>query len=230
MDGETAVVTGASRGIGAAVARRFAEDGGHVVICARDADDLAAVAADIRAEGGTVTTVRADVRDEFDVERLMERAARAGHGIDTVVANAGVYHGPPGETPLPGESYAAVDDHLRTNVRGVFATVREAVPHLAPEARVLVTSGRVAREPKPGYGSYAVSKAAAEAVAGQFAATLDSPVGVVDPGQVATGLAGGNGFDPADVAEQFLWAAREADPDAVDGAVLDRRDWREATR
>lgn len=230
MDGETAVVTGASRGIGAAVARRFAEAGARVVICAREADALETVAADIREADGTVTTVRADVRDEFDVERLMERAARAGGDVDTVVANAGVYHGDPGETPLSRESYAAFDDHLRTNARGAFATVREAVPHLEPEARVLVTSGRVARERKPGYGSYAVSKAAAEAVAAQFAAILDQPVGVVDPGQVETDLTGGRGLDPADVAEQFRWAASEADPDTVDGAVLDRRDWREATR
>ena len=230
MDGETAVVTGASRGIGAAVARRFAEDGAHVVICARDADALEAVAAEITGADGTVTTLRADVRDEFDIERLMERAACAGDGIDTVVANAGIYHGDPGETPLSGESYAAFDDHLRTNVRGVFATVREAVPHLAPGARVLVTSGRIAREQAAGDGSYAVSKAAAEAVAAQFAAVLDCPVGVVDPGRVATDLADGDGFDPADVAEQFRWAARDADPDAVDGAVIDRRDWREATR
>ncbi len=230
MDGQTAVVTGTSRGIGAAVARRFADAGARVVICAREADALEAVAGEIREADGTVTAMRADVRDEFDVERLMERAARGSDSIDTVVANAGVYHGDPGATPLPAESYAAFDDHLRTNARGVFATIREAGPHLAPGARVLVTSGAVAREPEAGFGSYAVSKAAAEAVAAQFAAAFDQPVGVVDPGQVATDLAGDRGFDPADVADQFLWAARDADPETVDGAVLDRRNWREATR
>jgi NAD(P)-dependent dehydrogenase (short-subunit alcohol dehydrogenase family) len=232
MDGQTAVVTGASRGIGAAVAGRFAEAGAHVLICARDVDPLEAVASDIREHGGSVTAMRADVRDEFDVERLLERAAREGDskGIDIVLANAGVYHGTPGETPLPGESYAAFDDHLRTNARGVFATIREAVPHLTPEARVLVTSGRVAREQTAGYGSYAVSKATAEAVAAQFAVSLDPPVGVVDPGQVETDLTGGRGLDPADVTEQFYWAAADADPDTLDGAVRDRQDWREATR
>jgi len=232
MDGQTAVVTGASRGIGAAVTRHFADAGAHVVICARNAEPLEAVASDSHEHGGSVTAVRADVRDEFDVERLLERAAREGDndGVDIVVANAGVYHGNPGETPLPRDSYAAFDDHLRTNARGVFATVREAVPHLTSHARVLVTSGRVARESAAGYGSYAVSKAAAEAVATQFAAALDQPVGVVDPGQVETDLTGGRGLDPADVAEQFRWAAVDADPDTLDGAVLDRRDWREATR
>jgi NAD(P)-dependent dehydrogenase (short-subunit alcohol dehydrogenase family) len=232
MDGQTAVVTGASRGIGVAVARRFAGAGAHVVVCARETDPLKEVATEICEDGGAVTAVRADVRDEFDIERLLERAARAGEsdGVDTVVANAGVYHGTPGETPLPTESYAAFDDHFRTNARGVFATVREAVPHLRADARVLVTSGRVAREPGAGYGSYAVSKAAAEAVACQFGAALDVPVGVVDPGQVGTELTGGRGLDPADVAEQFRWAARDADAETIDGAVLDHRDWREATR
>jgi NAD(P)-dependent dehydrogenase (short-subunit alcohol dehydrogenase family) len=230
MDGATTVVTGASRGIGAAVARRFADAGAHVVICARETDPLEAVASAIRDGGGGVTAVRADVRDEFDVERLLETAARVGGRIDTVVANAGVYHGMAGETPLSEESYAAFDDHLRTNVRGVFATVREARPHLATDARLLVTSGAIARNPAAGYGSYAVSKAAAEAIARQFAASMDQSVGVVDPGQVATDLSGGRGHDPEDVAEQFLWAARDADHETVDGTVVDRRTWREHTR
>jgi len=230
MDGRTALVTGASRGIGAAVARRFAAAGAHVVICGRDDDSLGTVATDIRESGGEATACRADVRDEFDVERLAERAARDGDGIDCVVANAGVYHGPPGETPLTRESYSAFDDHLRTNTRGVFATVVEARPHLEPDARVLVTSGAVARTARSGFGSYAVSKAAAEALARQFATCLDQPVGVVDPGQVATDLTDGRGKDPEAVAEMFLWAARDADPDTVDGGVLDRRTYREATR
>jgi NAD(P)-dependent dehydrogenase (short-subunit alcohol dehydrogenase family) len=230
MDGQTAVVTGASRGIGAAVARAFADAGAHVVVCARDLEPLEDVAADIRERGGTASAVRADVRDEYDVERLMETAAREGGSIDTVVANAGVYHGDPGETPLAEESYSAVDDHVRTNARGVFATVREAVPHLAGDARVLVTSGSVAREAKPGYGSYAVSKAAAEALARGFAADLDQAVGVVDPGVVGTEVTGGQGREPESVAGQFVWAATDAPAEEVDGEVVDLKAWRAATR
>ena len=230
MDGQTAVVTGASRGIGAAVARAFADAGAHVVVCARDLEPLEDVAADIRERGGTASAVRADVRDEYDVEQLMETAAREGGSIDTVVANAGVYHGDPGETPLAEESYSAVDDHVRTNARGVFATVREAVPHLAGDARVLVTSGSVAREAKPGYGSYAVSKAAAEALARGFAADIDQAVGVVDPGVVGTEVTGGQGREPESVAGQFVWAATDAPAEEVDGEVVDLKAWRAATR
>jgi hypothetical protein len=94
----------------------------------------------------------------------METAACVGDGIDHLVPNAGVYHGTPGETPLPSDSYATFDDTLRTNIRGVFAAVREAGPHLNGDARVLIPTESVARDPAPGLGSYAVSKAGAEAV------------------------------------------------------------------
>lgn len=236
MDGLTAVVTGASRGIGAAVARRFAAAGARVVACAREQDALDEVvanveqASDVAQADGEIEGMRADVRDEFDVERLMETAARESEGgIDVVVACAGVYHGAPGETPLSSEPYSAFDDTLRTNARGVFATIREALPHLADDARVLVPSGGVAREPKPGYGSYAVSKAAAEAVALGFAADLDFAVGVVDPGQVATDLTGGGGRDPADAAALFEWAATEASVEEVDGQIVGLKEFRKAT-
>ena len=231
MDGATAVVTGASRGIGEQIAHTVAGVGAHTVICARDAEALERVEADIRDAGGSVTAIRTDVRDEYDVERLVETATREGNGaIQYVVANAGVYHGTAGETPLTEESYAAFDDHLRTNARGVFSTIREAVPHLGPDARIVVPTGVVAREGMPGYGSYAVSKAAAEAVARGFAAELDVPVGAVDPGQVATDLSGDGGRDPESVAEMVLWALRDADPSALDAGILDWGDYRSATR
>ncbi|WP_256687229.1 SDR family oxidoreductase [Halococcus qingdaonensis] len=229
MDDTIALVTGVSRGVGRAVAHRFAEEGAHVVGCARSTDALDELAADADELDGEITTQRADVRDEYDVERFCETAAGVG-GIDLVVANAGVYHGPAGETPLADESYAAFDDHLRTNARGVFATVREAVPHLADDARVLVPTGAIAREAQAGFGSYAVSKAAAEALVRGFATELDSSVGLLDLGQVATDLAGEAGRDPADIAGMFVWAATEADDDELDGSVLDLRAWRQATR
>jgi NAD(P)-dependent dehydrogenase (short-subunit alcohol dehydrogenase family) len=230
MDGQTAVVTGASRGIGEAVARRFADEGARVVVSARKEDALDEVVAAISEAGGDAISLRADVRDEYDVERLMETAARESDGgIDVVVACAGVYHGDPGETPLSDESYAAFDDTLRTNARGVFATVREAVPHLVSDARVLVPSGSVAREEQPGYGSYAASKAAAEALVRGFAVELDATVGVVDPGTVATDLTGGQGRDPEDAADLFRWAAIDAPAEDVDGEILGLKEFRKAT-
>ncbi|QCJ46175.1 SDR family NAD(P)-dependent oxidoreductase [Haloprofundus sp. MHR1] len=230
MDDTTVVVTGASRGIGRSVAAAFAAEGARVVACARDDEALDELAAAVDESGGAILTQRADVRDEFDVERLMERAAREGRPIDVLVACAGVSHGTPGEMPTAEESYARFDDTMRTNVRGVFAAVKEAVPHMADDARVLVPSGSVAREAKAGMGSYAVSKAAAEALARGFAADLSQTVGVVDPGLVATDLTDGRGRDPDDAASMFVWAATEADASELDGEILDLRTWKEATR
>jgi NAD(P)-dependent dehydrogenase (short-subunit alcohol dehydrogenase family) len=226
MDDTTVVITGGSQGIGAACVRAFADAGATVVACARDPEPIEAMAGDL----DDVEAVRADVRDEYDVERLMETAARVGGPIDVVVANAGVNHGPPGEMPLDEEPYSRFDDTLRTNVRGVFTTVKEAVPHLAPDARVLVTSGSVAREAKPGMGAYAVSKAGAEALVRGFAVDLDQSVGVVDPGLVATDVTGGQGRDPEDVAPMFRWAATDCPAEDLDGEVVDLRTWKTATR
>jgi len=226
MDG-TAVVTGATRGIGRAVAEALAEAGARVVVCARDAD---AVEETVDALPGEATGMRADVRDEFDVERLMETAARFGPGgVDYVVANAAVLHGEPGQMPLPAESYAAFDDTMRTNVRGVLAAAKEALPHMPAEGRIVVPTGSVAREAMRGMGTYAVSKAAAEAIARGLAVDCEQTVGCVDPYRVATDLSGGQGRDPADAAELFLWALRDAPADQLDGAILSPEDHEAAT-
>jgi 3-oxoacyl-[acyl-carrier protein] reductase len=224
----TVVVTGGTRGIGRATAERLAEAEARVVVCARDGD---AVTETADALPGEVEGLRADVRDEYDVERLMETAARFGSGgVDHVVAAAAVAHGRPGETPLDEESYAAFDDTMRTNVRGVLAAVREALPHMPEEGRVVVPTGSVAREAIQGGGAYAVSKAGAEAVARGLAADCSQTVGCVDPGLVATDLTGGEGRDPEDAAEFVHWALAEADVEDLDGAVLGLADWKAATR
>ncbi|WP_396612002.1 SDR family NAD(P)-dependent oxidoreductase [Haloferax sp. S1W] len=230
MNDTTVVVTGASTGIGAAVARTFGRAGATVVACARDRDALDEVVADIEADGGTATGLRADVRDEFDMERLMETAARDGGAIDVLVANAAITHGTPGEMPMADEAYTVFDDTLRTNVRGVFTAVKEALPHMPDDARILVPSGSVARTAKPGMGAYAVSKAAAEGLARQFAADCSQTVGIVDPGVVNTDRTGGQGRDPEDAAEMVRWAAAEADADSLDGKVVELAAWKKATR
>lgn len=221
---ETVVVTGATGGVGAAVVRAFADDGATVVASGYDAETVESLADTV----GCVA-VRADVRDEYDLERLMEEASKAGgtSGVDVVVPCAAVYHGTAGETPLDEVAYSAFDQTVRTNARGVFATVREALPHVPADGRVVVPTSGVARDADPGYGAYAVSKAATEGVARQFAADCEQVVGCVDPGAVNTGLHGGGGRAPDDVAGLFTWAASV--PEELDGAVLDVEDWEHAT-
>jgi NAD(P)-dependent dehydrogenase (short-subunit alcohol dehydrogenase family) len=258
----TVAITGATSGIGRAVAEAFVEAGAFVAVSGRDGDAVDRTVAELNgangeegangangeegdgdgddgtAEGdgadspaGTAWGERVDVRDEFDLERFFQRAAREGGPIDVVLANAAVFHGAPGERPTDELSYADYDDTMRTNARGVFATVAEAVPHLADDARVIVPSGSVAHESKAGMGAYAVSKAAAEAVARGFAADLDAAVGVVDPGLVATDLTGmERARDPESVAPLFVWAATEAPAADLNGERLGLREWKSATR
>lgn len=222
MDEYTVVVTGANGAIGRAVAERFAEADASVVAGVhRETDRF-----DDRPD---IETSRTDTRDEFDVEWLMKEAAGTGN-IDLVVPCAVVFHGDPGEQQLAETGYEAFDNEYRTNARGVFAAVREALPHLAADARVLVPSGQVAVETQPGYGGYAVSKAAAEAVARQYAAEIEQAVGVVDPGVVESDLSGGTGRSPADVAGLFHWAATELAPEALNGERVGLADWKRATR
>lgn len=226
MSDFTAVITGASRGIGAAVTKILAENGGELVIGARDEATVEPIANDRSA-----AAVAVDVRDEDAVRTFIREAAETLGEIDVLIPNAGVYHGPSGSTPLPDESYDRYDDHLATNARGVFATIKEAVPYLTDDARVLVPSGKPAREPTEGAGSYGVSKAAAEAVARGFAADLSQVVGVIDPGQVQTELTEKDyGREPGDVAPMYLWAARKAPADTINGNVTGIKVWLQATR
>ncbi len=218
MDDTTAVVTGGTDGLGRAVAAAFADAGARVVVGARDADALAATTEQL---GEDVRGLRTDVRDEFDLERLAETAARFGPGgVDVVIPCAAVYYGEYGETPLPEQSYAAFDDTMRTNARGVFATVKETLAHVPADGRVVVPTRNFTHESRPGYGAYAVSTAAAAALVRGFAADCEQAVGAVDPGPVATDLTGGEGRDPDEAAAMIRWAATELDPDALDGEVL----------
>ncbi|QKY17255.1 SDR family oxidoreductase [Halorubrum sp. CBA1229] len=258
----TVAITGATSGIGRAVAEAFVDEGAFVAVSGRDGAAVDRTVAELNgaagdgdgpedADGdapagdgdapagddgagpaaGTAWGERVDVRDEFDLERFFQRAAREGGPIDVVFANAAVFHGAPGERPTDELSYADYDDTMRTNARGVFATIAEAVPHLADDARVIVPSGSVAHESKAGMGAYAVSKAAAEAVARGFAADLEAAVGVVDPGLVATDLTGKErARDPESVAPLFVWAATEAPAEDLNGERLGLREWKKATR
>ncbi len=227
----TVVITGGTRGIGRAVADAFAERGAQVVICGREIERVEQAVEQLNTDHENVSGLAVDVRDESAVQRLFEHAEERGGSIDIVVANAAINHGTPGEMPLDGESYEQFDETLATNVRGVFSTLKEAVPRLASDGRLLVPSGSVARKAKKAMGSYAVSKAAAEAIARGFSVDIDQPVCVVDPGLVATDLTGiQKARDAADIAPLYLWVATEANPEAIDGEIVDLRMWKQSTR
>jgi len=227
IDG-TVLITGASGGIGTAVAEEFGAEGWRTILCARSEGDLETTAAAVEGAGGTPVVRRLDVREENDV--FMALSETVEDGLDVVIPAAATMPHGPGQRPLDEERYEDFRSVMDTNVYGLFAVVREALQFISPEGRVLVPSGSVAREPAEGMGAYAVSKAAAEGLVRGFSADVDQPVGVVDPGIVATDLTGGKGRDPADVGGMFRWAALECPAENLDGSVVDLRQWKKATR
>ena len=216
MDG-TVVITGAGTPLADRVAGAFAANGAHVAIGGPDQDAVDAVTESIEANGGSATPARVDARDEFDLERFVETASRAGGGIDVVVPTASVAHDEPGEQPLPSTSYSAYDDTMRANARGAFATIREAVPHLDPAGRVVIPV--VQPTERAGAGVFAVSQTARLAVMRGFAADLDQAVAAVAI-DVVPGASADAAVDEA--ADRIVWAGTEAT--AIDGTLLDGTD------
>lgn len=158
--GKTALVTGASRGIGEAVARVLARRGAHVVLAARDAAALDAVAGAIRGEGGVAETVVIDVaRADAAVSVVREIDARVG-GLDLIVANAGVGPAPGG----PTYAWETVRDACHTNFCGAIATLTAVLPDMVRRDRghVVGIGSISARAALPGALAYATPKAGLE--------------------------------------------------------------------
>lgn len=224
MSSRNVLITGASGGLGTAIASSFGERGAHVTLCARSKADLSETADLVQERGGEVTIAPVDVRDENQVSIVFTDIAPKR--IDIIFAAAGINTAPPREAPLTEESYDDFDDIINTNVRGLFTTLREGIRSMPEDGRVIVPSGKIAREPTSGMGAYAVSKAAAEGVVRGFAADAEQTVGIVYPGFVATELTYGKGRDPSSVSELFIWAATECPDNQINGNVVTLGDWK----
>ncbi len=180
------IVTGASSGIGRALALAAARKDYAVVICARRGDRLDEVAAAIRAEGGTCSTVVADVRSLTTPQLLLDAARALGGRVDAVANVAGM--GAPGT--LLEQSDAAIAAQWDVHVAAPLRIARAALPALiATRGQLIFVGSGLARVPAPGFGAYAPAKAAIRAAAAQLRRELrDDGVGVtyVDPGAVDT--------------------------------------------
>jgi 3-oxoacyl-[acyl-carrier protein] reductase len=182
-----AIVTGASRGIGAAVAERLAGDGFVVVNYSGDAAPAEALAHKIEAKGGRALTAKADVSDPAAVRRMFDAAETAFGGIDVVVNNAGI---------MTLSSIADTDDatferQMNVNFKGTFNTLREAAARLRDGGRIINFSSSVVGLLQPTYGVYAATKAAVEAMTSVLAKELrgrNITVNAVAPGPTATDL------------------------------------------
>lgn len=170
MIGKVAVVTGASRGIGRAIAERFARDGARVVInYARSVGQAEQVVAGIRQRGGEAIAVQADMGQPTEIPQLFELTTERLGGLDILVNNAGAYEARPLERTDEAH-YAALFD---VNVRGVLLASQEAARRFGDTGgRIINISSGAAQAAVPGGAIYAASKAAVEALTRCHAAEL----------------------------------------------------------
>jgi len=184
LQGKRVFITGASSGIGAALAREFARQGANVALGARRADRLEALAEEIRAAGGEALALPCDVTDRPSLDAAFARAAEAWGGVDVAVANAGF--GVSG--PMARLTTADYRRQLETNVFGVIDTAYAAMPYLeAAKGRLVLVSSVLGRVGSPGTSAYCVSKFAVTGLAESIVYELaERGVGVtmVTPGLI----------------------------------------------
>lgn len=190
LDGKKALVTGASRGIGRAIARRLAAEGAVVAVGVRKDEDGASVVAEIEASGGRAQAVRLDVADAASVATGVERAARPDRRLDVVVNNAGSG----GPTPLTGDARSdeAFSRIVDVNLTGTWRVVRAVLPFLSEGGRIVNLSSVVGRFGVAGMAAYCAAKHGVIGLTRTFALEL-APRGVtvnaVCPGWVDTEMA-----------------------------------------
>lgn len=187
LDGRVAMISGGSRGLGRALARRFAEEGAAVSVCARGEDDLARVAEAVRSAGGRSVAVPADVSSARDVERWFEATEAALGTPDVVVNNASVLGPLVPVEDFPEDAWREV---LEVNLTGAFLCARAAVPRLRrTRGSIIHVSSGVGDHGRPEWGAYSVSKNGVEALSEMMAGELEEDgvrSNVVDPGAMRT--------------------------------------------
>ena len=223
LEGKVALITGGSRGIGAATAKKLAEEGADVAFTYASSSERAAeVARAIEAKGRRALPIAADNRDAAAVEAAVERTVATLGRLDILVNNAGIFV----VGPVDKLTVADFDETVAVNVRAAFAASRAAAGHLGDGGRIIsIGSNLAVRMPGEGLGLYAMSKAAVVGMSKALARDLGPrgiTVNVVHPGSTDTEMnpAGGPGAreqielmaiprfgEPEDVAGLVAWIA-----------------------
>ncbi len=223
LEGKAALVTGGSRGIGAAIAFRLAEQGAHVALTyARSAEKAQAVVARISALGRRGLAIAANNTDAASVEAAVERAAHAFGRLDILVNNAGIFNA----APIDALTLADFDETMAVNLRAAFVASKAAVPHMGEGGRIISIGSNLAeRVPSEGLTIYSASKAALIGLTRGLARDL-GPRGItaniVHPGSTDTDMNPASGEhaeaqrslmaiqrfgDPRDLADLVAWIA-----------------------
>jgi 3-oxoacyl-[acyl-carrier protein] reductase len=188
QNGKVAIVTGASRGIGAAVAERLGRDGFSVIVNYSGSVAAAdALVRKIQEDGGRALAVKADVSDARAVREMFETTVSKFGGVDVLVNNAGIMS----LANIADTDDASFDKQIATNLKGTFNTLREGAKRLRNGGRIINFSSSVVGLLQPTYAVYAGTKAAVEAMTSVLAKELrgrNITVNAVAPGPTATDL------------------------------------------
>jgi NAD(P)-dependent dehydrogenase (short-subunit alcohol dehydrogenase family) len=225
LTGTTVVVTGASRGIGRAIAKRLATTGADIALWARDLPSLTEAAAEIAAAGGKAVPFECDVSDPAAVERAAALTRTAMPPIRVLVNNAGaVLRKPTAE--ITDEEWRRV---IAVNLDGTFHTTRALIADLSPGGRIINIASRAGREGTPLLAAYCAAKHAVVGFTRSLAEELRSAkvsVNAICPGSVDTAMLREGLPDarpdmmPDDIARAVLFLAVDA-PTAMTGACVD---------
>ena len=175
LKNKVAVVTGASKGIGAAIAQKLGEQGAKVIVnYVHDKGGAEKVVGKIKQAGGTAVAVQADVSSPQDIKKLFSETTKAFGKVDILVNNAGVYE---------FRSLESVDEehfrkHFDLNVLGLLLTTKEAVSHMNGEGGSIINvSSVVSKTPPPGYSVYSATKGAVDVISRALALELAPKIG-----------------------------------------------------
>ncbi|MBI4588078.1 MAG: SDR family oxidoreductase [Candidatus Rokubacteria bacterium] len=231
LEGKVALITGAGRGIGRAVALGYAREGASLALCSRTKKELAATEKAVAELGAASLMQTCDVSREKDVERFVGRAIETFGRIDVLVNNAGVAHRPVALVELAPEEWDRV---LATNLRGAWLVARAVIPHMVRQRRgsVINVSSWLGRDALVGYGAYGVSKWGLEGLTRYLALELKSArvrVNSVSPGYVATRMTDYRGSKPENVVDLLVYLASDASA-GLTGQQLDVETWKRDLR
>jgi 3-oxoacyl-[acyl-carrier protein] reductase len=187
LEGKVILVTGSSRGIGAAIARQLADAGGSIIINYSGSEaDAADLVETITDTGGNAIAIRADVSIPKDVDQLFELGISHYGKIDVLVNNAGIMI----TKPFRDTSDEDFERQFSINVKGVFNTMRKAITHLASNGSIINITTSVSRLIAPTYGTYSASKVAVEQMSRVLSREIGRGINVncVAPGPTNTTL------------------------------------------
>jgi 3-oxoacyl-[acyl-carrier protein] reductase len=216
----TAIVTGASKGIGAAIAQRLARDGVAVVVnYARGHAEAEQLVRTIETGGGNAIAVQADIADPNGIAALFDAGAKAFGGVDILVNNAGIMK----TSPIAQTDDASFDMQIAINLGGVFRGMREGAKRLRDGGRIINFSSSVVGLYQPGYGVYAATKAGVEAMTHILAKELGArhvTVNAVAPGPIETALfMDGKSEAQIEAIGKLIPLGRLGQPDDIAGVV-----------